>query len=166
MNDDILYALAEQLGQHLEAAGLTVTTAESCTGGWIAKCLTDVPGSSAWFERGLVTYSNAAKSDLIDVPVELLETHGAVSEGVVRAMAAGVLGSAGADLAVAVSGIAGPDGGSADKPVGTVWLSWATGRADDVVCSARKEEFAGDREAVRRQAVAAALEGLIERVLT
>ncbi|NNF62526.1 MAG: nicotinamide-nucleotide amidase [Gammaproteobacteria bacterium] len=162
MNDDILYALAEELGQHLAAAGLKVTTAESCTGGWIAKCLTDIAGSSAWFERGLVTYSNAAKSALIDVPVDLLETHGAVSEGVVRAMAQGALHAAGADLAVAVSGIAGPDGGSIDKPVGTVWLAWATRQGEP--CTSRCEDFAGDRAAVRRQAVAAALEGLIEIV--
>jgi len=164
MNDDVLFSLAQELGLHLEAAGLVVTTVESCTGGWIAKCLTDVPGSSAWFERGLVTYGNEAKSVLIDVPVRLLETGGAVSEGVVRAMAEGALRNSAADLSVAVSGVAGPDGGSDEKPIGTVWLAWANRAGDQIECSAREEHFSGDRDAVRRQAVAAALEGLITLV--
>ncbi len=164
MDDGILYSLAEELGQHLQTAGLFVTTAESCTGGWIAKCITDVPGSSAWFRRGLVTYSNEAKSELIDVPASLLETHGAVSEGVVRAMAQGALHQCAADLAVAVSGVAGPDGGTLEKPVGTVWLGWAQRTDNGPLVTARLEEFEGDRDAVRRQAVMAALEGLITLV--
>ena len=164
MNDEILYALAAELGQHLEAANLVVTTAESCTGGWIAKCLTDVPGSSTWFEQGLVTYSNEAKSALIDVPAYLLDIHGAVSEGVVTAMAEGALRISSADIAVAVSGVAGPDGGTGEKPVGMVWLAWASRAGDQTDCSARVEYYPGDREAVRRQTVATALEGLIALV--
>ncbi|MDH3646410.1 MAG: nicotinamide-nucleotide amidohydrolase family protein [Gammaproteobacteria bacterium] len=161
MNDGTLYTLAEELGQQLEAAGLVVTTAESCTGGWIAKCLTDVPGSSTWFERGLVTYSNEAKSSLIDVPARLLDADGAVSEAVVRAMAEGALQNSTADLSVAVSGVAGPDGGSDEKPVGTVWLAWARRTDGHADCESRVEYFRGGRESIRRQAVAAALAGLI-----
>ena len=164
MNDEVLYTLAYELGQHLEAAGLVVTTAESCTGGWIAKCLTDVAGSSAWFERGFVTYSNEAKSSLIDVPVDLLDKHGAVSSDVVRAMAEGALQNSSADLSVAVSGVAGPDGGSDEKPVGTVWLAWAARTEDQPESDTRVEYFRGDRESIRHQAVAAALEGLIALV--
>jgi nicotinamide-nucleotide amidase len=138
-------------------------TAESCTGGWIAKLLTDMPGSSAWFERGFVTYSNEAKRELLGVPNGLLVEHGAVSEPVVRAMAAGALSHGRGDLSVAVSGVAGPGGGSTTKPVGTVWLAWSgTGGAT----AARHCLFKGDRDAVRRQAVAAALEGALARLQT
>ena len=118
--------LAARVLELLVARGTTVTTAESCTGGLIASMLTRVPGSSAAFEAGFVTYSNRMKSDLLAVPTRLLQEHGAVSEAVVRAMAQGALKRSGADLAIAVSGIAGPDGGSADKPVGTVWIAWGT----------------------------------------
>ncbi len=161
MDDQILYSLADELGRQLVAAKLVVTTAESCTGGWIAKCLTDVPGSSAWFERGFVTYSDEAKSALIGVPESVLAEHGAVSDSVVSAMAEGALYTASADIAVAVSGVAGPDGGSEEKPVGTVWLAWAHRVDKQVHCVARCKLFSGDREAVRRQTVIAALEGLI-----
>ena len=137
-----------------------LVTAESCTGGWIAKALTDIPGSSQWFDRGFVTYSNAAKHQLLGVPEDLLERHGAVSEAVVRAMTEGALRHAEARIAVAVSGIAGPDGGTPDKPVGTVWIAWGASETDQVV--ARRYAFDGDRERVRRQAVATALEGVLE----
>ena len=134
-----------------------VACAESCTGGGIAAALTDVAGSSAWFDRGFVTYSNAAKQDLLGVTDDTLAQHGAVSRATVIEMVRGALAHSAAQLAVAVSGIAGPGGGTPEKPVGTVWLAWAT--ADDVqaVC----ERFAGDRRAVRAAAVDAALTGLL-----
>ncbi|MFP5358533.1 MAG: CinA family protein [Gammaproteobacteria bacterium] len=138
-----------------------LAVAESCTGGLIAKICTDLPGSSAWFERGLVTYSNRAKQELLGVPAELIAGHGAVSEAVARAMAEGLLQRAPVDWTLAVTGIAGPDGGSADKPVGTVWLACA-GREGGVL--ARPYRFGGDREAVREQSAAAAFELLRERV--
>jgi len=159
--DEALAGLARDTGQALGMAGLRLATAESCTGGWIAKLLTDIAGSSAWFERGLVTYSNAAKTQLLGVPAGIIEVHGAVSEATVRAMAEGALNVSDAEAALAVSGIAGPGGGSPEKPVGTVWLAWAgKGRETE----ARRFLFPGDREAVRRQAVAAALEGLLARL--
>lgn len=133
-----------------------LTTAESCTGGMIAAQCTDLAGSSAWFERGFVTYSNAAKTDMLGVPAALIESHGAVSEAVVRAMAQGALKRSAAQVAIAVTGIAGPSGGSADKPVGTVWLGWAT--ASGVY--AEQHCFAGDRAAVRSASVQRALQYL------
>ena len=156
--DEELQRLAARVAELAIESGLTLTTAESCTGGWIAKCLTDIAGSSAWFDRGLVTYSNTAKQQLLGVPSDLLQTEGAVSEAVADAMARGCRARADADLAVAVTGIAGPGGGSADKPVGTVWFAWAT-RSH---CRTERRQFPGNREAVRRQTVAAALNGLIE----
>jgi nicotinamide-nucleotide amidase len=155
--EDPLSILAAELGQRLRSARLIVTTAESCTGGWIAKCITDVPGSSAWFHLGHVTYSDAAKQDALGVSAEALAAHGAVSEPVVREMALGALARGRADIAVAVSGVAGPAGGSAAKPVGTVCLAWAHGSA---LLSAT-ERFYGTRDAVRRQSVDRALRGLI-----
>lgn len=155
---DDLDALATRLGERLMARGLILATAESCTGGWIAKCVTDVPGSSAWFERGFVTYHNRAKVEMLEVSATTLREHGAVSEAVVREMAEGALAHSGAQLAVAVSGVAGPGGGSDEKPVGTVWLAWAMVGANTRV---QRYRFDGDREAVRRQAVAAALHGLL-----
>ncbi len=156
--DSDLHALAGRVGEALHARGLALVVAESCTGGWVAKLITDWPGSSGWFERGFVTYSNAAKSALLGVDPALLAAHGAVSEAAVRAMAEGALARSAAQLAVAISGVAGPDGGTADKPVGTVWLAWAV--PGSVVV--RREHFAGDRDAVRRAAVAAALRGVID----
>lgn len=149
--------LAREIGARLLAQGRWLATAESCTGGWVAKVLTDVAGSSGWFERGLVTYSNRAKQELLGVPEKLIATQGAVSGEVVAAMAAGLRARSGADVALAVSGIAGPGGGSPEKPVGTVWFAWDDGRA-------RTEcvRFAGDRDAVRRQAVDHALRGLLD----
>lgn len=154
-------ALAEELGRVLAARGLVLATAESCTGGGVAQAVTEVAGASAWFDRGFVTYSNAAKTDLLGVPAELIATHGAVSEPVARAMAAGALAASGAQLAVAVSGIAGPAGGSAAKPVGTVCFAWARQQEGGCALRAATLHLAGDRAAVRAQAVVIALEGLI-----
>ncbi len=155
-------ALARRTGEALLAADRRVATAESCTGGWIAKALTDVPGSSSWFGLGLVTYSNDAKHSLLDVRAETLEEQGAVSEETVREMAAGALAASGADIAVAVSGIAGPDGGTPDKPVGTVWFAWAVSGATPVTY-AECVHFDGDRETVRRRSVCHALGGVLAR---
>jgi len=157
MTDNTLYELSKQVGQALAQRKATVTTAESCTGGWIAKVITDVAGSSAWFERGFVTYSNQAKQQLVGVSPQTLEAYGAVSEQVVLEMATGALQEAQADYAVSVSGIAGPDGGSAEKPVGTVWFGFANNRGQTF---AQKALFSGDREAVRRQATEFALQTL------
>ena len=157
MDDADLDALAGRLGERLLAAGLMAATAESCTGGWIAKTFTDIAGSSAWFDRGFVTYSNEAKQELLGVRDETLAVHGAVSEATVREMVAGALARSRAGVVVAVSGIAGPGGGTPDKPVGTVWLAW--GRRGGV-CRAELQRFAGDRELVRRQAVARAIQGM------
>lgn len=157
--------LAVRVGAALHAAGRTVVTAESCTGGWVAKALTDVPGSSAWFACGYVTYSNAAKERDLGVGVATLERFGAVSEEVVREMATGALARAGADVAVAVSGIAGPDGGTPGKPVGLVWFAVAARRGGGLETRAGQRQFGGDRAAVRRAAVQHAL-GLILSVET
>lgn len=161
MDDAALEALSRRVGQALEARGWRVATAESCTGGWLAKCLTDIPGSSRWFERGYVTYSNAAKEQALGVSAEVIVTFGAVSRPTAEQMAAGALHVSGADLAVAVTGIAGPEGGSAEKPVGLVWFAVAQ---RDGTHHAQEHRFAGDRAAVRRAAVATAL-GLIAAAL-
>lgn len=153
-----IYFRALEVGETLECAGLVLATAESCTGGWVAECVTDVPGSSLWFDRGFVTYSDEAKMEMLGVPPETLATYGAVSEATVRAMAMGALRHSRADVAVAVSGIAGPSGGSPEKPVGTVWFAW---QREGRVGQARKECFSGDRREIRRQAVAVALFGVI-----
>ena len=142
--------LAAQAGEALLAAGLRVVTAESCTGGGLAAALTDVPGSSRWFERGYVTYSNAAKQQDLGVAAAVLAGHGAVSAAVVEAMAAGALLASGAQVALAVSGVAGPDGGTADKPVGLVWF--ASARRGNPVRS-ECQQYQGDRAAVRAAAV-------------
>ncbi|HCW7018376.1 TPA: nicotinamide-nucleotide amidase [Citrobacter farmeri] len=162
MTDSELMQLSEQVGLALKARGATVTTAESCTGGWVAKAITDIAGSSAWFERGFVTYSNEAKSQMIGVREETLAQHGAVSEPVVVEMAIGALKAARADFAVSISGIAGPDGGSEAKPVGTVWFAFASVRGEGIT---RQECFSGDRDAVRRQATAYALQTLWQQFL-
>jgi len=159
MNGDRdLQELAAQLGELLIGRGWTMTTAESCTGGWIAKVLTDVAGSSRWFGRGFVTYSNEAKFEMLGVPAADLQTHGAVSEQVVAAMVAGASLAATSECAVAVSGIAGPGGAVAGKPVGTVCFAWLCAGSIET----QTKRFDGDREAVRRQSVARALAGLIE----
>lgn len=156
--DPLIDAAAARLGMALKQLDWTVTTAESCTGGGIAEAITRVSGSSAWFETGFVTYANQSKQRWLQVSIEDLATHGAVSEPVVRAMATGAREAAAASLAVAVSGIAGPDGGSADKPVGTVWFAWA-GPDGQLISECRRLQ--GDRRAVRAQTVLRALEGLL-----
>jgi nicotinamide-nucleotide amidase len=149
---------ARELAARLLDRKLKLAAAESCTGGWIAKVVTDIAGSSDWFERGFVTYSNAAKQEMLGVRAETLAAHGAVSEPVVREMVAGALAHSHADLALSVSGIAGPGGGAPEKPVGSVWFAWQRRGAEAVaVC----HHFAGDREAVRRQAVLVALRGIL-----
>ncbi|MGH8193416.1 MAG: CinA family protein [Woeseiaceae bacterium] len=158
--DDLAAALVGELC----AAGKSVATAESCTGGWIAKALTDIAGSSACFAYGIVSYSNAAKESLLGVSADTLRVHGAVSEAVVREMAAGVLQRSGADFGVAVSGIAGPGGGGADKPVGTVWFAWASRTASVEAVEATLHRLTGDRAAIRSQSVVLALEGLRDRL--
>lgn len=157
MTDSALFELSKRVGNALGQLGATVTTAESCTGGWIAKVITDVSGSSAWFERGFVTYSNEAKHQLIGVNALTLEAYGAVSEGVVLEMAQGALSAAKADYAVSVSGIAGPDGGTPEKSVGTVWFGFADKLGRTL---AKVQRFDGDRDAVRRQATEFALQSL------
>ena len=158
---DATAALVARLADALRSRGATVAAAESCTGGLVAAACTARAGSSAWFERGVVTYSNAAKTELLGVPVELIAAHGAVSGEVARAMAAGAIARTPASFAVAVTGIAGPDGGSAAKPVGTVWIATCArgGDADAVLLQA-----SGDRAAVRAQSVVRALERLLARV--
>jgi nicotinamide-nucleotide amidase len=146
--------LVEQLATTLKARGQMMCTAESCTGGLIAGACTEISGSSDWFERGFVTYSNAAKSEL------LVAQHGAVSEAVALAMARGALTHSEAQWSVAVTGVAGPTGGSADKPVGTVWFGWATPEG----VFTERQQFDGDRSAVRRATVAHALAGLLQRL--
>jgi nicotinamide-nucleotide amidase len=156
--------LADALVAEMIDRGVTVATAESCTGGWIAKALTDIAGSSATFGFGIVSYSNDAKVSLLDVAQDTLAQHGAVSEAVVAEMARGVLRLSDADMAVAVSGIAGPDGGTGDKPVGTVWCAWAQSTSSGARIDTEQRVFAGDRESVRAQTVIWALQGLRERL--
>ncbi|MBZ2188261.1 CinA family protein [Alcanivorax sp. JB21] len=158
--------LARRTGLALKTAGWTMATAESCTGGGIAAAMTDIAGSSEWLDSGFVTYSNAAKMRLLGVPASVLAEHGAVSEATVRAMAEGVLARSPVNIAVAVSGIAGPDGGSTDKPVGTVWFAWARREqgSDAVVTDVARHVLGGDRAAVRAATVKTALEGILERV--
>ncbi len=157
-------ALSEALVGELLTAGKTAATAESCTGGWIAKSITDISGSSGCFAYGLVSYSNGAKESLLGVNPATLEEHGAVSEAVVREMAQGALSLSGADVAAAVSGVAGPDGGSEEKPVGTVWFAWATRNKDKPEIDAEKRFLKGDREQVRARAVVITLQGIRERI--
>ena len=157
-----LQQLARSVGNRLQARAETLVTAESCTGGWIAKACTDVAGSSQWFQGGVVAYSNALKVALLGVPEELLARHGAVSEAAVRAMAAGALARTGSSVAVAVSGVAGPDGGTAEKPVGSVWLAWTWREPDGSLrTETRYEQFPGGRDEVRRRSVGLALERLL-----
>jgi nicotinamide-nucleotide amidase len=140
-----------------------MATAESCTGGWIAKAITDIAGSSQWLLEGFVTYSDEAKVRQLGVSRAVLKMNGAVSEATVRAMAAGALRRSGAQIAVAVTGIAGPGGAAAGKPVGTVWLGWATRRGRAIAVGTQLKHFRGNREAVRRKTVRAALAGLLAR---
>jgi nicotinamide-nucleotide amidase len=154
-----IFELAEQVGQALKARALMLVTAESCTGGGIGEAVTMVPGSSAWFERGFITYTNTAKHEMLGVKTETLESNGAVSEQTVKEMVAGALANSHAQVAVAVSGTAGPGGGTPEKPVGTVWLAWAL---KDRAALTETWRFAGDRESVRRQTVERSLSGVLE----
>lgn len=155
--DQDLYRLAEEVGRGARAAGWRIVTAESCTAGWIAKVLTDVPGSSQWVDSGYVTYSNTAKMRDLGVSARTLAEHGAVSEATVREMANGALLKTGVETAIAVSGIAGPDGGTAQKPVGTVWFAVATPEAQGAATVCELRHFSGERDPVRRQSVDHAL---------
>jgi nicotinamide-nucleotide amidase len=159
-DDEALAMLTSAVAAEFKAHGRRLVTAESCTGGWIAKLCTDLAGSSDWFERGLVSYSNEAKQELLGVRAADIYRHGAVSEVVAAAMARGAIENSHADCAVAISGIAGPAGGSPDKPVGTVCFGWAL--PDDVV-ETETRLFTGDRDQIRRQSVLAAFEGLLVR---
>jgi nicotinamide-nucleotide amidase len=161
--DPQLDALSSQVGDILRERGLTLATAESCTGGWVAQVVTHTAGSSAWFERGFVTYANEAKTDMLGVRPETLAAHGAVSLETAREMAAGALKHSNAMISLSITGIAGPTGGSPDKPVGTVCFAWCLrGQAPE----AERRLFQGDREAIRRQSVIHALKGLLARAKT
>ena len=159
--DAVLQALSERIGRTLLAREQTLAAAESCTGGWVAETVTATAGSSQWFERGFVTYTNVAKSEMLGVSMHSLVTHGAVSEEVVGEMVVGALTHSHATVALAISGVAGPGGGSSGKPVGTVCFAWCS--AGEVPQTETKH-FSGDREAVRRQSVIHALEGLLSRL--
>ena len=161
MSDQRLYDLAEQVGVALKARALMLATAESCTGGGIGEAVTRVPGSSDWYERGFITYTYVSKREMLGVKVETLDRHGAVSEQTVKEMVTGALAHSHAQIAVAVSGTAGPAGGTPDKPVGTVCVAWALKDGEPI---AETRHYAGDREAVRRQAVERALAGVLELV--
>jgi nicotinamide-nucleotide amidase len=157
ITDAGLQSLAESVGARMRAVRQTLVTAESCTGGWIAKTVTDLAGSSEWFDCGIVAYSYEAKQALLSVNPRTLEAHGAVSRETVIEMVSGALVHSGAGVAIAVTGIAGPGGGTPDKPVGTVWIGW---KRRGGYPRAEVFQFDGDREAVRRQTVAAALAGV------
>jgi nicotinamide-nucleotide amidase len=161
-----LQQLSEQVGQCLLRDKLILVTAESCTGGWISQCITDISGSSQWFDRGFVTYSNQAKRDMLGVTAETLEKYGAVSEQTVIEMVQGALRNSPADVAVAVSGVAGPGGGSLEKPVGLVWHAWATTSAATLTTEHAKpitlsEQYLGNRQQIREQTVKCALDGIL-----
>jgi nicotinamide-nucleotide amidase len=156
---NVNHVLIDRLASELAKHGGSVTVAESCTGGWIAKNLTDVPGSSAWFEYGFVSYGNNAKRDLLNVDPAILDEFGAVSREVAEAMVGGAMEISGADLGLAVTGIAGPDGGTPEKPVGTVWMAWA---ARGHVGKSEYHQFDGDRDTIRRVTVTMALRGVLE----
>ncbi|SFN57779.1 nicotinamide-nucleotide amidase [Xenorhabdus japonica] len=165
MDEKILNQLSIELGKRLKQRKLSVTCVESCTGGWIAKVLTDIAGSSAYFNRSFVTYSNDAKHEMLGVSPESLARFGAVSEQVVKEMAAGALIAAKADVSVAVSGIAGPDGGSEEKPTGTVWFGFAFHVDEDIQTVTYRQHFSGDRDTVRLQAVIFSLKTLLEEII-
>jgi nicotinamide-nucleotide amidase len=158
MNQQVLESLATQVGALLSVNGQKLATAESCTGGWVAQCLTSIAGSSDWFDRGFITYSNDAKQEMLGVSAEMLATHGAVSEATAVAMATGALRHSRADWALAITGVAGPSGGSPDKPVGTVCFGWA---GPDGRLLAETRRFEGGRTEVRAQSVAHALRGIL-----
>lgn len=158
-SDAELYQLAEQVGHALKRHGYRLVTAESCTGGWVGMVMTAIPGSSSWYDRGFITYSNDAKQMQLDVSAQTLDTQGAVSEATVREMAGGALRHSKANISLAISGIAGPGGGTPYKPVGTVCIAWAMTDGTHLETTCR---FSGDRDEIRARAVAAALRGVIE----
>ncbi len=158
---DVAQRLSARVGKLLKDRGLMLVTAESCTGGWVAQVVTSVSGSSDWFDRGFVSYSNHSKQEMLGIKPETLDRHGAVSAEVAKEMAVGALTNSRAQVSVAISGIAGPAGGTPNKPIGTVWLAWAM-EGKEARC--RSTHFAGDREMVRQQAVMAALQGIIDTV--
>jgi len=157
--DQELFDIAARAGRALKARGWMLVTAESCTGGWVSECVTMVPGSSEWFERGFVTYTNVAKREMLGVRAQTLDAHGAVSEETIREMVTGALAGSHGHIATAVSGVAGPTGGTAQKPVGMVCFGWGTPGTEPVTIT---RVLSGDREAVRRQSVIIALEGVLE----
>jgi len=159
--DPALTRLAWRVARRLRGEGARIATAESCTGGWLAKCLTDLPGSSDYFDRGWVTYSNAAKQELLGVPGRLLLRQGAVSAAAALAMLRGTLRASRATVAIAVTGIAGPAGATPGKPVGTVWIAWGRRSRGRLRLTTREYRFRGDRDAIRRRSVAAALRELL-----
>ena len=159
-----IHKLAAAVVNDMTEAGKAVSTAESCTGGWVSKALTDIPGSSAVFHYGVVSYSNGAKEHILGVKNDTLEQHGSVSEPVVGEMAEGVLNLSGADIAVAVSGIAGPTGGTQEKPVGTVWFAWAIRDGGKIRSETQQAHFDGDRELIRELTVVHALQGVLDRL--
>ncbi|MDA7825862.1 CinA family protein [Porticoccaceae bacterium] len=158
--NQLIHTVATQVGEGLQRINAKVTVAESCTGGGIAEAITAVAGSSQWFEYGFITYANKAKVQLLDVEQSLLDTYGAVSEQVVEQMAAGAVRASNSDYAIAVSGIAGPDGGTVEKPVGTVWVCWITPSATRV----EKYQLQGDRQAVRQQVIEISLQELLHQL--
>jgi len=161
LSDDEIVALAAELGRRLASRRALVTAAESCTGGLVAGAITSIPGSSGWFQRGFVTYSNEAKTEMLGVPAETLARHGAVSEETARSMAEGALRAGRANYAVAITGVAGPDGGTPAKPVGMVCFGWA---ALDGSTTSTTKRLPGDRAAVRQASVIVALQGLIDKI--
>lgn len=162
ISDFGLAALAQRVGSHLSRRNMWITTAESCTGGWLAKSITDIAGSSDWFSEGFVTYSNQSKVRRLGVPTKVLQKHGAVSKAAAVAMASGALRRAKAQVAVSVTGIAGPSGAVPGKPVGTVWIAWVTRKGGVIKVTTQLKRFRGDRESVRRKTVQAALRGILK----
>ncbi|MFZ0256763.1 MAG: nicotinamide-nucleotide amidohydrolase family protein [Gammaproteobacteria bacterium] len=158
---DVAQRVAARVGEALKQRGFMLVTAESCTGGWVAKVVTSVAGSSLWFDRGFVSYSNVAKQEMLDVKSATLKDYGAVSDEVVQEMALGALAHSAAQVSVAISGIAGPEGGTPTKPVGTVCLAWCVRNG---IPRSRATHFAGDREMIRQQAVMAALQGVLDEL--
>ena len=159
ISDAELLQFTSQVAQRLLKVDWRLSVAESCTGGWLGKCCTDLAGSSTWFDRGFITYSNQAKQDLLHVKELTIQQFGAVSEQTASEMVQGALAESMADISVAITGIAGPDGGTVDKPVGTVWLAWVTKNS---VVKTQCCHFMGDRDSIRRQAVKLALQGIIK----
>ncbi len=162
-NDDAIAALAARLGEALKAQGLLLATAESCTGGWVGQAVTAISGSSSWYDRGHITYSNEAKNEMLGVSLETLSLFGAVSEETAREMANGTLAHSHAQASLAITGVAGPTGGTPRNPVGTVCFAWAVRRpaAQAITCVTLRHRFDGDRDAVRRQAVLHAMAGML-----